>query len=293
MFRALLTSLRPHQWVKNLFVVAPLLFSKNLGDVERMTLSAAGFVLFSLLSGTVYLVNDLFDIEKDRAHPLKKERPIPSGRLPINAARSAAAVLMVIALGIAFAINLPFFACAAAYLLINLAYSLALKQVPFIDVFSIASGFLLRVYAGAMVINVHASPWLLLCTFALACFLGFGKRAHELAAADDLGRAKEQRPVLARYRQIHLKVIMWILAAGTCVAYGLYTISPHTKQFFGTDSLLYTTPFAAFGVIRFLLLSARKTRDDSPTDAMLRDIPFMANLVAWAISVFLVIYVLR
>lgn len=289
---ALLQSLRPHQWVKNLFVAAPLLFSKHLLDLPYLLLTLASILLFSLLSGSVYLINDLFDIEKDRAHPRKRLRPIPSGRLPIPAARAAASLLIVISLGLSYLLGLPFFSCAAGYLILNLAYSLQLKQLPFIDVLSIAGGFLLRVLAGALAINVPASPWLLTCTFTLACYLGFGKRTHELASAGDEERAEAQRPALARYSLRGLVVVLWAMAAITCAAYALYTISPITQHFFGTDKLLYTTPFAAFGLLRFLLLVRRHTSTDSPTDAMLKDWPFITNLALWATAVVLIIYVL-
>jgi len=276
--------------VKNLFVVAPLAFSKHLLDPAYGLTSLSAFLLFGLLSGSVYLVNDIFDIEKDRAHPKKKLRPIASGKLPLSAARTAAAVLILVSLGFSLKLGLPFFACAAGYLLLMLAYSLSLKHIPFVDVLSIAGGFLLRVEAGALAIQVPASPWLLICTFVLACFLGFGKRTHELASAGD--RAAEQRAVLSRYKLSHLKVILWIFAIGTCVAYVLYTLSPQTQVFFGTNRLLYTSPFAAFGVVRFLTLVSRKAKKDSPTDEMLRDVPFMANLAIWAAVTVAIIYFL-
>ena len=286
----MLKSLRPHQWVKNLFVVAPLLFSKHMLETSYVLTSSAAFLLFSLLSGSVYLVNDIFDIDRDRAHPKKCKRPIPSGMLPLQVARTAAAVLILVSLGTSLRLGLPFFACAASYLVLNLAYSLALKHLPFVDVLSIAGGFLLRVLAGAFAIAVRPSLWLLVCTFVLACFLGFGKRAHELASAGE--RAGEQRAVLSRYRLSHLKVMLWVFAAATCVVYVLYTLSPHTQQFFGTNRLLYTAPCAAFGVIRFLMLASRATNADSPTDAMLRDIPFMANLGLWGAATVSIIYFL-
>lgn len=287
----LIKSLRPHQWVlKNLFVVAPLFFSKHLLEPSYALTSAAAFGLFSLLSGSVYLVNDIFDIDKDRAHPKKRLRPIASGALPLHVARTAAALLILVSLGASLKLGLPFFACAAGYLLLNLAYSLSLKLVPFVDVLSIAGGFLLRVEAGALAINVPPSPWLLVCTFVLACLLGFGKRTHELASAGE--RASAQREVLSKYKISHLRVILWVMAIATCVVYILYTIAPHTRQFFGTDRLLYTTPFAAFGVVRFLLLVSNRATADSPTDEMLRDIPFMANLLLWSVAIVLIIYVL-
>jgi 4-hydroxybenzoate polyprenyltransferase len=287
---ALLKSLRPHQWVKNLFVAAPLLFSKHLLSLDHSLRTLLAFALFSLLSGSVYLVNDLFDIEKDRAHPKKCQRPIPSGRLPVGMARSAAATLILVSLGLSFFLGLPFFACTAGYLILNLAYSLSLKHVPFLDVLCIASGFLLRVVAGALVIGVPASPWLLVCTFVLAAYLGFGKRAHELTSAG--ARASEQRAVLSRYRLAHLRVILWTLAAATVAAYVTYTVSPHVREFFGTNKLLYTSPFAAFGVVRFLILVSKKATAESPTDEMLRDVPFMANLGLFAVAITLIIYFL-
>ncbi len=291
MVKALLKSLRPHQWFKNLFVVAPLAFSKHLLDVEYVGWSALAFGIFSLLSGSVYLVNDIFDIEKDRAHPVKRRRPIASGELPLPVARTAAALLIVVSLGASLAsFGLPFFACAASYLLINLAYSMAFKHVPFLDVISIAGGFLLRVQAGALALVVPASPWLLICTFVLAGFLGFGKRTHELATAGE--RASEQREVLSKYNLAHLKIILWVLAIATTVAYVLYTISPQTVAFFGTGRLLYTSPFALFGVIRFLWLVSNQASADSPTDEMLHDIPFMANLMIWGAATMSIIYFL-
>ena len=291
MVRALIKTVRPHQWVKNLFVVAPLAFSKHLLDPEFVLWSVVAFGIFSLLSGSVYLVNDIFDIEKDRAHPKKKLRPIPSGELPLGVARTAAAMLIVIALGASMGtFGLPFFACAASYLLLNLAYSMAFKHVPFLDVLSIASGFLLRVQAGALAIGVPASPWLLICTFVLACFLGFGKRTHELATAGE--RAKEQRAVLSKYNLSHLKIILWVLAFATTAAYVLYTISPQTTSYFGTTRLLYTSPFTLFGVIRFLRIVSNEASADSPTDEMLHDIPFMANLVLWGVATMSIVYFL-
>jgi len=287
-FGALFKSMRPHQWVKNLFVMAPLLFSKHLLDPSYAVRSGVAFLLFSHLSGAVYLVNDIFDIDKDRAPPRKCLRPIPSGKLPLSAARTAAAILILISLGFSLDVGIPFFACTAGYLVLNLAYSLSLKHVPFVDVMSIAGGFLLRVQAGALAISVPASIWLLICTFVLAAFLGFGKRAHEMASAG--AAAEKQRAVLSRYTLSHLRVFLWITAALTTAAYLLYTIDPKTTAAFGTDKLLFTTPFAAFGVVRFLRLVSRDEVADSPTDAMLHDIPFVANLLLWAMATVAIIY---
>jgi 4-hydroxybenzoate polyprenyltransferase len=291
MLVALLQSMRPHQWVKNLFVAAPLLFSKNLTNASALLFAAAAVGLFSLLSSSVYLVNDLFDIEKDRQHPKKKLRPIASGRLTINAARSAAALLIVISLGTSPLLGLQFFSCAAGYLVLNLAYSLALKHLPVLDVLSLASGFLLRVLAGSLAIDVVPSTWLLICTFVLASYLGFGKRAHELSSAADARDAHARRPVLAKYRLSHLVLILWILAAATCTLYVLYTISEQTKAFFHTDRLVYSAPFAVVGVVRFLQIVSHHAAE-SPTDAMLRDWIFVLNFALWSATVVAIIYFL-
>jgi decaprenyl-phosphate phosphoribosyltransferase len=287
---ALIKSLRPHQWVKNLFVVAPLLFSKHLLDPAYALQSGLAFLIFCLLSASVYLVNDLFDIEKDRAHPTKCHRPIASGRLPLNIARTAAALIIVASLALALLVDLPFFASSATYLVLNLAYSLSLKHIPFLDVLSLAGFFLLRVEAGALALRVPASPWLLLCTFELACFLGFGKRAHEIATAGD--RASEQRAVLSRYNPRLLRVILWVLGVATVVTYVFYTLSVHTREAFGGIRLLYTSPFLAFALIRFLMIVGDRTSPESPTDKMLHDKPFMVNAILSAAVLVVVIYFL-
>ncbi len=268
--------------------MAPLFFSKNLFDSRSAILSGFAFLLFSLLSGAVYLINDIFDIEKDRLHPKKCKRPIPSGTLPLTVARTAAAMLILVTLSLSLKLGLSFFACAASYLTLNLAYSLSFKHIPFLDVLSIAGGFLLRVQAGASAIHVPASIWLLICTFVLAGFLGFGKRTHELATSGE--HAEKQRAVLSKYNLAHLKIILWVLAVGTCIAYVMYTLAPHTQEFFGTTHLIYTSPFAAIGIIRFLLLVSKNSSADSPTDEMLRDPLFMANLALWGASIVVIIY---
>jgi 4-hydroxybenzoate polyprenyltransferase len=286
--RALIQTIRPHQWVKNLFVAAPLVFSKNLFAGWQMGRAALGVVAFCLLSGAVYILNDIADVEKDRAHPRKRRRPIPSGRLPVPAAKVAAVVLVVVALGLGAALSWAFAGAAFGYLLLNVAYSNWLKRVPFVDVLAIALGFLLRVLAGTLVIHVEPSHWLLACTGLLACFLGFGKRAHELATT---GPAAGTRAVLAGYRMAHLRIALWVLAGGTVIAYALYTLAPHTVHFFGTTRMIWTTPFIIVGVGRFLFLVGNRPDAESPTEEMLRDKLFLANILAWIAAVLAVIYV--
>lgn len=243
---------------------------------------------FCLLSSAVYLINDLADVERDRAHPLKRHRPIASGALPPQVARVAAALFSVAAIGAGMALSLRFAAVAAGYLVLNLAYSARLKSVPFVDVGCISLGFLLRVLGGAYAIPVPPSGWLLSCTLLLAALLGFGKRAHELRVAGTRGGT--QRVVLERYQPGVLRVVLLVLAALTTGTYAAYTQSAHAQTFFGTRRLAVTIPFVAFGIGRFLWMAQRHGDDESPTDAMLRDGLFLANLVLYAAAIVYVIY---
>jgi len=287
---ALLQAARPRQWIKNLFVAAPLVFSKHLDETPQLLRALAAVALFCALSSAVYLLNDLVDVEKDRAHPTKRNRPIASGRLSPGTAKLAATVLALGGLVGGVVLGIDFALIAAGYLLQNVAYSFKLKQVVYLDVMIVAVGFLLRVLGGALAIHVWTSPYLLICTGLLACYLGFGKRAHELAVAGD--KATDQRAVLSRYDAHVLKLMLYIFGVATLAAFVLYTMSEHTINFFHTTRMIWTAPFAAFGIARFAVLVRRSTAE-SPTDAMLRDIPFMLNFALWAASVCLIIYLRR
>jgi decaprenyl-phosphate phosphoribosyltransferase len=282
-------SMRPHQWVKNLFVAAPLVFARLLADRHAALRTAAAFGIFCLLSSAVYLINDLVDIDKDRAHPVKSRRPIASGALSPDAARALAALLGVLALVGATQLGPgPGFAgTAAAYLVLNLSYSLWLKKVAFVDVACLSAGFLLRVLGGAFAIPVPASRWLLVCTLLLSALLGFGKRAHELRVSGESGRA--QRDVLGRYHLPTLRRLMGVLGVLTTVTYLVYTRSMHAREVFNVE-LVWTVPFVAFGIFRFNWIVSRKADAESPTDSMLRDPLFVANLVAYAVAVVLFLH---
>jgi 4-hydroxybenzoate polyprenyltransferase len=288
MLAAILRSSRPHQWIKNVFFVgAPLVFARRIDDFWDVFHTGVVVAAFCLISGAVYLFNDIVDVEKDRAHPLKRLRPIASGVLPISVARLAS--LSLASLGILTSLSRgPEPAIiAVVYLALNLAYSFYLKHVPFVDVAIIAAGFLLRVLAGAAAIPVSPSFWLLTCTLLLASLLGFGKRAHELRTSGNKGA---QRKVLDRYNPSALRFLIYVLAALTLVAYVGYTQSHHALSFFGTRRLILTVPFAAFGVFRFIWISQRKADAESPTDSMLRDAPFMINLLGYAVAIIAIIY---
>jgi decaprenyl-phosphate phosphoribosyltransferase len=288
--RALIRTIRPHQWVKNVFVGAALVFAHRLESPHDVARTAAAILAFCLLSGAVYCFNDVRDVEADRLHPTKKHRPIASGELSERAALIWAGVLAVIALGGCLVLSPRLALIAAAYLVQNVLYSIKLKHVAFIDVALITSGFLLRVLAGAAAIDVPASRWILLCTALLASFLGLGKRAHELAWAERTGQAGATRAALAGYRIPVVRVLMAVLGILTCASYVAYTIAPRTIEAFGTDKLVYSAPFVAIGVIRFLFLALWYPKDDPPTEAMLKDPYFLADLVLAAATVLYIIY---
>ncbi len=287
MLKALLQTLRPKQWFKNVFVAVPLVFAQRLLDGPSALRTVAAMALFSLLSGCVYVLNDLLDVEQDKIHPHKRNRPIPSGRLPTWAAWSFLAVAAPGGIALGWWLAPRFGAVLASYFALNVAYSLYLKQIPFLDVLLIAGFFILRVLAGAYAIDAPPSPWLIVCTFLLATFLAIGKRAHELASSPEAGR---QRSVLRRYDLATLRWTMRALAVLTAVVYLAYTRSPHTVQTFGTTALIWTTPFPVFGILRFIHLVTDRHQAESPTEEMLKDIPFMANLGLYTLVVALILY---
>lgn len=286
----LLKTLRPHQWVKNLFVLLPLVFSKKLLATDSILTTVGAVGLFCLASGVVYLINDLVDVERDRQHPVKRHRPIAAGDLSIGGARLAAALLGPSVLAGGYLLSRPLALVLAAYVTLNLFYSIVLKHLPYLDVLSIAAGFLLRVLGGALALGVPASAWLLVCTALLASYLGLGKRAHELASLGD--DAKHARAVLERYDLKQIKIVMIVIALATLATYVLYTINAETQAAFGTRYLAVTGPFTLVGLVRFYQLVTHPHRESSPTDQMLRDWPFIGNLALWSATVIVVIYVL-
>jgi 4-hydroxybenzoate polyprenyltransferase len=281
---------RPHQWVKNVFVLAPIFFAKDFFEPRLFLRAAGAFSVFCLLAGAVYTINDLVDAEADREHPVKRYRPIASGRVPPGLAKVAAVVLVLIGLAGGAYGSLPFFATAAAYFVLNLAYSFKLKHVAYVDVGFIATGFVLRVMAGGYGTHIPFSKYLLLCTALLALFLGFGKRRHELAAAKN---AKKQRAALEAYTARGLDVALGITGVTTVATYLAYTLDEHTREFFGSDRLWLTTIFVVWAVVRFLQLVRSRPKAESPTQEMLRDGPFVAAVLMWIGVVVWIVYNLR
>ena len=279
--------MRPQQWVKNLFVLAPLVFAKELTDVHMLARAILGFVLYCLISSAVYIMNDLVDADADRIHPLKRFRPIASGEVGRDVAIGAASSLVIVSIGASLLLGFAFFGSLVGYFLLNIAYSFSLKRVAYLDVLCIASGFEFRVLAGSFAAEVRPSTYLLVVTFLLALFLGLGKRLHELLQSEG---AHDQRLVLRGYSKSLASGLLFGSAALTIVAYAAYTLDPDTSEFFGTGSLPWSIPFAVFGVARYLYLIRNRPDCESPTEEMLRDAPFVANLFLWGVAVLAIIY---
>ena len=284
----LLLSLRPTQWTKNLIVFAGLLFGQRLTDAGSVATAVAAFAIFSLLSGVVYLVNDIADRDADRRHPLKRLRPIASGDLPVTAAIGAAVVLGGAALVSAFTLRPLFGLLAVAYVGLLALYSWPLKHIVIIDVLTIAIGFVLRAVAGAVAIEVAVSVWLYMLTILLALFLALSKRRHELVLL--AGEASGHRPILQEYSPYLLDQMISVVTASTLVAYAIYTVSPETTAKFHTDRLALTLPFPLYGIFRYLYLVHQKEGGGSPSDLLLTDTPLLACVALWAAAVALIIY---
>ncbi len=284
-------TVRPHQWVKNVFVLAPVVFAKEIFDPLLLTRAAGAFIVFCLLAGAVYTLNDIMDVEADRQHPVKRHRPIAAGRVPMGFAWGMLIVLVAGSLTGAAVSSLGYLAAALAYFTINVAYSVKLKQVAYLDVVLIAAGFVLRVVGGGLATRIDVSAYLFVCTALLALFLGFGKRRHELAGAG--GSAKKQRAALERYSKPGLDIALGITGLATMVTYLAYTLDPNTQEFFKTKWLWPSTAFVALGVWRFLHLVRSRPKSESPTQEMLKDGPFVGIVLLWVVLVMWVVYHLR
>ena len=290
--RWLFAGMRPHQWVKNGFLFAPLIFAHKLYDPALLLRSAAAFLLFSFTASAVYLGNDVLDVESDRRHPVKRLRPIASGKLPIPLAASTAVALALASVGGAFFLAPEVAFVLAFYLAMNVAYSWRLKKLAFVDVTVIATGFVLRVAAGAFAIGVGPSPWIFLCTFALALYLGFGKRKHEILAAQGAGHdGTAARKALGGYTLPRLDLALVLAGVIALVSYFLYTVAPGTTERFGWW-LALTVPFPAFGIWRFHGLIVKATRASSPTEALITDPPFVVNGALGLAAVVAIVYAL-
>jgi 4-hydroxybenzoate polyprenyltransferase len=284
---SLIASLRPRQWVKNLFVFAGVIFSQQL--LTPLVWTALGaFIIFCGLSGAIYLFNDVMDAERDRLHPSKRLRPIASGALSPSTAVVFGGLLFAGCLAAAFRIGVSFGLVAVGYGVLLTAYSLWLKHMVILDVLTVAAGFVLRAVAGAVAVEAEISGWLLICTILIALFLALGKRRHEYRS---LARdAAAHRPILAEYSESFLDQMISVVTASTVTAYALYTMSPETVAKFHTRLLPLTLPFVLYGIFRYLYLLYRRDLGGNPSDLLVSDRALLFDALLWMLATFAIIY---
>ena len=289
MLKAILKAMRPRQWTKNAVIFAALVFDRQLLLPDPFLRTLAGFIIFCLLSGVVYIINDIADVDADRNHPKKRLRPIASGQLPIPIARAAVIALIVLIFPVSYLLSVGFMLVALLYLLVNLAYSQWIKHIPLLDVFSIAAGFVLRVAAGVTLIQVaRFSPWLYVVTTLGSLYIGFGKRRSELALLAE--GANSHRRVLDGYTIPLLDQFIIIVSSVTIIAYSLYTFSaPNLPE---NHAMMLTIPFVLYGIFRYLYLIQMTERAGAPEEVLLSDRPLQIDIVLWGLSVLVIFYLL-
>jgi 4-hydroxybenzoate polyprenyltransferase len=287
MFKHLLKSMRPKQWTKNVAVFAALIFDRQLFQQDALFRTMAGFILFCLVSSSVYLFNDIMDIESDRKHPTKRNRPIAAGKLSITAALVSAIGLIILSLGFSFQLSNSFGILTSVYFLINLAYSKWLKHIVIIDVLVIALGFVLRVASGVSLINVERfSPWLYVVTTLLALYIGFGKRRSELTSLN--AGAGHHRRVLDGYSLSFLDQVITIVSSTTVIAYSFYTFSAPNLP--ADHSMMLTIPFVLYGIFRYLYLIQVQQVGGAPEELLLTDRPLQLTILCFGILVLIIFY---
>lgn len=288
LLRLFLTAMRPHQWVKNLFIFVPLLFGMKLTDIDAIGNSIAAFFVFCFLASGLYVFNDWMDAEEDRAHPEKCNRPICSGALPVSIALFGAGLLVITAFSISVYVGVKFFLLAALYFILTISYCLALKRMIVLDCMTIAAGFVLRVVGGAIAISVMPTNWLIVCTFLLALFLAFTKRRQELLTLNN--QAAEHREVLSQYSVDYLDKVNNILIGASIICYALYTVANETVARFETDNLIYGTVFVVYGMLKYLALTKDPENGGNPTKMLLHDKSLLLTVAGWGIYNAVVIY---
>uniref|UniRef100_A0A7C6EBL9 Decaprenyl-phosphate phosphoribosyltransferase n=1 Tax=candidate division WOR-3 bacterium TaxID=2052148 RepID=A0A7C6EBL9_UNCW3 len=291
MFKNLILTLRPRQWAKNLIIFAGIIFAKKFFELDYLLKTIAAFVIFCLLSGIVYIINDIVDRKADQKHPEKSKRPIAAGLLPVKTAIISAIVLTLFSLVFAYLLSSPFFFVALAYFILMLGYSFFFKKIVILDVLIVATGFALRTFAGTVVISVEISVWLFLCSILLALFLAISKRRHELVYLDNGGLS--HRTVLGQYSKQLLDQFIAIVTASTIIAYSIYTIAPETVTKFHSKNLVLTIPFVLYGILRYLYLIYQKQLGGSPERVLLEDKPLIISIIVWLLSVGVIIYFIK
>jgi len=281
--------IRVHQWIKNVFVFIPLLFSQHLFQMNYFLDALSAFLVFCLASSAIYVINDIVDIESDRAHPVKKNRPLPSGQISTQAAIITASLLLVLVFWLMMYFNYDFILLVVGFVILNVLYSFWLKNMVLLDVFSIAAGFSIRVLAGAFAIMVPISSWLLLTTMFISLFLGVMKRRSELALVNE-NSGNQSRKVLAQYSLNFADQMATIAATGVIVCYALYTVAPRTISVFQTERLIYTTPFVVFGIFRFMYLEYINKKGENTTHALATDLPMIINVLLYVFATIVIVY---
>ncbi len=284
---ALIKTMRPSQWTKNLVIFVPLVFDEKLFQIEPLTRTLIGFVMLCLISGAVYLINDLVDIEKDRQHPTKRNRPLASGQLSKSVATAAAILIPAVVLPLSFLLDPAFGLILTGYLVLQIAYSYWLKNMVIIDVLVIAAGFVLRVAAGVPLVNAERfSPWLYLFTTLLALFLALGKRRQEIALLKS--QASNTRAVLDHYSLPFVDEMMAVVTAGTLMTYALYTFSaPNLPE---NHTMMLTIPFVIYGIFRYLYVIHIQGNGGAPDEVLLTDHPLQVSVVVFGLAVVVILY---
>ena len=280
---------RVPQWIKNFFVFVPLLFSQHLFDKDYLFTSLAAFVVFCLASSLIYVINDIIDIKADKAHPTKKNRPLPAGVISKRSALIVAVVLTAVIVILLPQFNKEFLYFVTAFVLLNIFYSFWFKHIVILDVFSIAAGFAIRVLAGAVVISVPISSWLILTTIFISLFLGVMKRHSELILVEESENAPS-RKVLSQYSLNFADQMATVAAAGVIICYALYTVSERTVSAFGTESLIYTTPIVVYGIFRYMYLEYISNKGDNTTKIVFSDLQIILTVLIYTITTVLIIY---
>ncbi len=277
------------QWIKNLFVFVPLIFSKHLFDTAYLYTTVLAFFLFCFTSSIVYIFNDIIDVESDKLHPKKKNRPIASGRIAIPKAISYALGFFIIILFLLRGFNIQFISALGAYLILNIFYSFFFRNIVLLDIFSIATGFMIRVFAGAFAIGVEISSWLILTTMFISLFLAVMKRRSELNLPEN-EEMNYTRKVLQFYSKNFADQMATVAAAGVIICYALYTVAARTVSVFGTEKLIYTTPFVVFGIFRYMFLVYMNKKGENTTELLITDPAMIINVVLYILTTTLIIY---
>jgi 4-hydroxybenzoate polyprenyltransferase len=281
MIKSIIKTMRPKQWLKNGFIFAALIFDKQFLSLQPLLTTIAGFFLLGIGASAVYFINDLADLEQDRLHPKKRYRPMASGALPLSVGRVMAAILLIVALGAGFALNTAFGIVISIYLIMNFFYSFWLKHVPIIDVLVLASGFVLRVGAGVVLITVERfSPWLYVCTSLLALFIGLGKRRSELVLLAE--GANTHRRVFDHYTVPFLDQLIIIVSSTTIIAYSLYTFSAENLP--NNHLMMLTIPFVIYGIFRYLYLVNIEDAGGAPEELVFSDWPLLITIFLWGVT---------